>query len=204
LALLFSLEVWSADKIAVAAARLSAGIAISGRALAAAQTAAVASTKPKPKACGQVTAQKTAHFVEVVQGRVVEPDFWADAAGNAGQLPGRLPVWLMCTKVLVAVLVDNVVATSQNSGCTNMEQQETPHHAAYVAKPSAAPSPVASNGVGEIAVRAVDAEVAIQATARFLASCTKSESVVACFNQLVAIRIATLTVTRVAIAHPAQ
>jgi hypothetical protein len=110
----------------------------------------------------------------------------------------------MCTKVLVAVLVDNVVATSQNSGCINMEQQETAHHAAWVAKPSVAPSPVASSGVGEIAVRAVDAEVAIQATAGFLASCTKSESVVACFNQLVATRVAKLAVTRVAIAHPAQ
>jgi hypothetical protein len=110
----------------------------------------------------------------------------------------------MCTKVLVAVLVDNVVPTSQNSDCTNMEQQKTADQAAWVAKPSAAPSPIASNGVGAIAVRAVDAEVAIRATEGFLASCTKSESVVAYFNQPVAIRIATLAVSRVAISHPAQ
>jgi hypothetical protein len=51
-----------------------------------------------------------------------------DAEEPAVQLPVRLPVWLMCinlTMVLEAVLVDNVVATSQNSDCTNMEQQKT-------------------------------------------------------------------------------
>lgn len=110
------------------------------------------------------------------------------------QSPDRLPVWLMCINLIMALLVVSVdtvaviwprgplrAGISRNSGCIDTEQWETLHLAAWGAKPSVAPSPAASNGVGEIVVPVADVEVAIRATAEFLANCTKSESVAACF-----------------------
>ncbi|MFM7738301.1 MAG: hypothetical protein ACKO9H_02780 [Planctomycetota bacterium] len=145
----------------------------------------------------------------------MEPGFWADAAATVGQLLGRLPVWLKCTKLIMELLApeDNVaitspvvrlrVAISPNSGCINTGQQEALLLAAWAAKPSAALSLAASNGAGEIVVRVADAEVVIRVTEGFLASCMKSASVAGCFNPPGATQVAKLAATRVAIAPPA-